>query len=197
MIHPTKWSIDQSHSEIAFMVKHLMISYVKGKFKSFDALIYTSGKDFRTAEIDLSIDASSISTDDITRDKHLSGPDFFDAEHHKKITFRSSGLEKPDADGKHELSGELTIKGITKNIQLQVKFCGIVNDPYGNEKAGFSVSGKINRSDWGLNWDTITKSGSSMLGEEIIISCEVELINVTKWENTKKLENLVEKEMIL
>lgn len=197
MIKPTKWSIDPAHSEIAFKVKHLMIAYIKGKFKTFDAVIYTKDKDFKTAEIDLWIDASSITTDDVTRDEHLKGSDFFDVNKHKQITFRSNDMGGPNANGNHELYGELTIKGVTKNVTLDVTFGGIVNDPYGNEKAGFSVSGKINRSDWGLTWDTIIKSGGSMLGDEILISCEVELINTSNKKMTMELENFAEKEMIL
>ena len=112
----TKWSVDQSHSEIAFKVKHLMISHVKGSFKVFDANIYTMGKDFTTAKIELWIDASSIITADEKRDEHLKGADFFDVQKYKQITFVSSVIAKEEIEGNHQLSGDLTIKGITKKV---------------------------------------------------------------------------------
>jgi polyisoprenoid-binding protein YceI len=174
-----KWSIDQAHSEIAFKVRHLMISHVKGTFKVFDASIYTTEKDFSTANIDLWIDAASITTGDEERDKHLAGAEFFDTEKHKQINFVSSTIGKKDADGKHELWGELTMKGITKNIKLSVQFGGIVDDPWGNEKAGFSVEGTLNRSDWDLVWNTPMVVGGFLVGEEVTISCEMELTNIS------------------
>ena len=173
----TKWSVDHVHSEIGFKVRHLMISHVKGSFKTFDASIYTTGNDFRTAEIDLWIDPSSINTGDEKRDAHLKSPDFFDVENHKQITFVSSSIGEKDADGKHILWGELTIKGITKDVTLNVEFGGIQKDPWSNEKAGFAVSGKINRSDWGLIWNTSMDSGGFVLSDEISINCELELAN--------------------
>ena len=171
----TKWSIDQAHSEIDFKVRHLMIAHVKGSFKTFDASVYTNAKDFTTAEIDLWIDTTSINTGDAKRDEHLKSLDFFDAQNHKQITFTSSTIGKSDQDGNHELWGELSMRGITKNIKLDVQFGGIINDPWGNERAGFTVSCIINRSDWGLTWNTTTETGGLMVSDEISISCEVEL----------------------
>src|ERR1035437_6530636 len=161
MTNHIKWSIDQVHSEIDFKVRHLMISNVKGSFKTFGASIYTTAKDFTTAEIDLSIDVSSLSTGDAKRDEHLQSADFFDVKNHKQITFTSNTIGR-GTDGNHELWGELTMKGITKNVKLKVQFGGILNDPWGNEKAGFTVNGKINRSDWGLNWNTALDTGGFM-----------------------------------
>ena len=179
LVKETKWSIDQSHSEIAFKVRHLMIAHAKGSFKVFDASIYTNGKDFTTAEIDLWIDSSSITTGDEKRDVHLKSVDFFDVETHKQITFTSSTIGKANKDGVHELWGELTMLGITKNIKLDVEFGGIVKDPWGNEKAGFTVTGKINRSDWGLVWNAPIETGGLLVSDEVNISCEVELTNVS------------------
>ena len=175
----TKWSIDQSHSEITFRVRHLMIAHVKGAFKTFDASIYTTAKDFTTAEIDLWIDVSSITTGDEKRDEHLKSADFFDVQKHKQITFISNTIGKSDADGNHELWGELTMTGITKNVKLNVQFGGIIKDPWGNEKAGFTVTGKINRSDWGLTWNTSMEAGGLMVSDEVTISSEVELTNIS------------------
>lgn len=176
-IKETKWFIDQAHSEIAFKVKHLMITNVRGIFKIFDAIIYTTGKDFTTAEIDLWIDTTSISTGDYSRDEHLKNSDFFNVVDHDQISFVSSSIGKAETNGKHEIWGELTMCGIAKKIKLEVWFGGIVNDPWGNERAGFNVSGKINRSDWGLSWNTILEAGGIMIGEEVFISCEIELVN--------------------
>jgi polyisoprenoid-binding protein YceI len=176
----TKWSIDQAHSDIEFKVRHLMIAHVKGAFKIFDASIYTDENDFTTAEIDLWIDASSISTGDEKRDEHLRSSDFFDVQTHKQITFTSSTIGKSDAEGNHELWGELTIKGITKNVKLNALYGGKMKDPWGNEKVGFTISGKINRSDWELIWNATLETGGLMVSEEVTISCEVELINLGK-----------------
>jgi polyisoprenoid-binding protein YceI len=180
MTKETKWSIDQAHTEISFKLRHLMIAHVKGSFKTFDATIFTSDKDFTTAEIDLWIDASSIYTGDEKRDEHLRSADFLDVKNHKQITFVSSSLTKSDLGGNYELWGGLTMVGITKNIKLDVQLGGIQNDPWGNEKAGFTITGKINRNDWGLKWNTVMETGGLMVGEEIVISCEVELINRSK-----------------
>ena len=178
MTKQTKWSLDQAHSEIAFKVRHMMISHVRGSFKIFDASIYTYGKDFTTAEIDLWIDAASITTGDEDRDKHLKGKEFFDVENHLQITFISSTIGKAEADDNQVLWGELTILGIKQNIKLNVEFGGIVKDPFGNERAGFSISGHIKRSDWGLTWNTTMETGGFMVSDEVGISCEIELINV-------------------
>jgi len=172
----TKWSIDQAHSEIDFKLRHLMISNVKGSFKTFDANIYTTLKDFSTAEIDLWIDASSISTGDVNRDEHLKSADFFDVQKHKQITFTSLTIGNPDASGNHELWGELTMVGITKNLKLNAQFGGIINDPWKNEKAGFTITGIIKRSDWGLVWNKALETGGLMVSDEVAISCEIELI---------------------
>lgn len=193
MTNETKWSMDLAHSEIDFKVRHLMISNVKGSFKTFDASIFTTAKDFTTAEIDLWIDASSISTGDAKRDEHLKSADFFDVQNHKQITFTSSTIGKADAEGNHELWGELTMKGITKNVKLNAQFGGIIHDPWKNEKAGFTVTGKIKRSEWGLSWNTAIETGGIMVGDEVTISCEVELINAGKKDLAMVLESSVGK----
>lgn len=189
MIKQTKWLIDQAHSEITFKIRHLMIAHVRGAFKKFDASIYTTEKDFSTAEIDLWIDAASIDTGDTNRDEHLKGADFFDVGRHKQITFTSSTMGKADADGKEELWGELTIKGITKKIPLTVEFGGIINDPWGNERAGFTITGKINRNDWELTWNTAIETGGLLVSDDVLITCEVELTNAGQKELSMELES--------
>ena len=193
MTNKTKWAIDQVHSEITFRVKHLMIAYVKGAFKKFDASIYTTAKDFITAEIDLWIDPSTITTGDARRDEHLKGADFFDVQNHKQITFTSSTIGKPGENGNRELWGELTMKGVTKKIKLNVEFGGILNDPWGNERAGFTVTGKINRSDWGLTWNTVMETGGLMVSDEVTISCEIELTNTGQIDLTMELASTSQK----
>lgn len=170
-----KWVIDPSHSEISFKIKHLMISNVKGQFKQFEASIYTTGDDFMSAEIDCWIDISSVDTNDAGRDKHLLSADFFDVENHPQISFISNTVEIVDKDGSYELWGELTIKGIAKKIKLDVEFGGIVKDPWGNEKAVFTINGKVNRKDWGLNWNTALETGGILVGETVNVSCEIQL----------------------
>ena len=188
MSNEIKWSLVQSHSEISFKIKHLMISHVRGSFKTFDASIYTTGKDFSTAEIDLWIDPSSITTGDAKRDEHLRGTDFFDVEKYKEITFGSSTIGQADAEGNHELWGELTLKGVTKNLKLNVAFGGMITDPWGKEKAGFTVTGKISRKDWGLTYNAAIETGGVVLGDEVSISCEIEVANEGPKEEALVLE---------
>jgi len=170
-----KWGIDPAHSEISFKVKHLMITNVKGIFKEYGASIYTSGEDFMTSEIDFFMDPASIFTGDDKRDDHLRSVDFFDVENYKQITFIGDTYEKVDNDGSYTLYGNLTIKGITKQIKLDVEFGGVMKDPWGNEKAGFSINGKINRKDWGLNWNAALETGGVLVSDDVRISCELEL----------------------
>lgn len=195
MKNKIKWSIDKAHTEIAFKVKHLMIANVKGSFKIFEASIYTTEKDFTSAEIDLWIDSSSIATGDEKRDEHLKGTDFFDVKNHKQITFTSRSIGKKGADGIHELWGELTIKGITRNIKLDVEFGGIAKDPNGIEKVGFTLSGKIKRGDWELYWNSTLEAGGLLVSDEIIISCEIELINSGNKDLTIELETSFDNEV--
>ena len=192
----TKWSIDQVHSEIEFKIRHLMISNVKGFFKTFDATIYTTLKDFSTAEIDLWIDPASINTGDTNRDEHLKSGDFFDVQNHKQITFTSISMSAPDANGNHELWGTLTMKGIAKKIKLNVLFGGIINDPWKNEKAGFTITGIIKRSDWGLVWNKALETGGFMVSEDVTISCEIELISESPKELKAEFEPSVEHKTI-
>jgi polyisoprenoid-binding protein YceI len=172
----TKWVFDPVHTEISFKVKHLMITNVKGVFKEYDASIYTTGEDFMTAEIDFWMNPVSIDTSDEKRDAHLKSADFFDAENHKQITFTANTFENVDNDKSYELYGDLTIKGIKKRIRLDVEFGGVIKDPWGNMKAGFTINGKINRKDWGLNWNTALEAGGVLVGDDVRISCEVELL---------------------
>ena len=171
----TKWGIDASHSEVGFKVKHLMISNVHGVFREFDASVYTTAEDFMTVEIDFWLNPASIDTGDAKRDEHLKSAEFFDVENYKQITFIGNTYQKADKDGMFTLYGDLTMKGISKQIKLDVQFGGVMTDPWGNHKAGFTINGKLNRKDWGLEWNTALEAGSVLVGEEININCEIQL----------------------
>jgi len=171
-----KWVIDPAHTEINFKVKHLMITTVTGTFKDYGASIYTTNDDFMTAEVDFYLDTASVDTGNADRDGHLKSGDFFDVENHKQITFVANTYEAVDNDGSYELYGDLTIKGITKRIKLDVEFGGVIKDPWGNEKAGFTINGKVNRKDWDLNWNAALETGGVLVSDEVRISCEVQLM---------------------
>ena len=171
----TKWVIDPQHSEINFKVKHLMITNVKGEFKNFSGDVLTSGDDFDNASITVHIDASSIFTNSDDRDTHLKGSDFFDVENFKEITFVSKSFKKI-SDDEYKLVGDLTIKDVTNEISFDVEFGGINSDPWGNVKAGFSMEQKINRKDWGLTYNAVLETGGVLVGEEVKINIEVELL---------------------
>src|SRR5688572_25217348 len=135
-----QWIIDPIHSEIAFKVRHLMITTVKGVFQNYYASITTPGEDFTAAEINFWMDPASVDTGDRTRDEHILSADFFDVENHKQITFTNAFIESVDNDGSYELYGDLTIKGITHRVTLDVEFGGVIKDPWGNVKAGCTIN---------------------------------------------------------
>ncbi len=176
MANKTKWIIDPIHSEIGFRVRHLMITNIKGVFKNYEVSIYTTGNDFLTAEVDFWVDASSIDTGAPDRDAHLKSADFLDVENHKQINFTGNTYEQVDSDGSYELYGDLTIKGIKKRIKLDVEFGGVMKDPWGAEKAGFTVNGKISRKEWDLNWNASLENGGVLVADEVRISCEIQLL---------------------
>jgi polyisoprenoid-binding protein YceI len=175
MATTTKWVLDPAHSEILFKVRHMMIANVRGEFRKFNAEATTEGTDLIGSSVKADIDASSIFTNANDRDTHLKSADFFDVENHKELTFTGTSYTKGD-DDKYLLKGNLTIKGVTKEVVFDVEFGGINKDPWGNEKAGFSLNGKINRKDFGLNWNAALEAGGVLVGEEVKISAEVQLI---------------------
>jgi polyisoprenoid-binding protein YceI len=169
MATATKWALDPMHSEVQFKVKHLVISTVSGFFKSFEGSLTTENDDFEGASIDFSLDVNSIDTTQTQRDEHLKSADFFDAEQFPHISFKSSSFTK-SGDDEYKLTGDLTIKGTTKPVTLDVEYGGSAADFYGNTKAGFELTGKINRKDFGLTWDGVTEAGSIVVGEDIKIT---------------------------
>jgi polyisoprenoid-binding protein YceI len=172
----TKWVVDPAHSEIGFRVKHLMITNVKGEFKEFDSSIYTTGGDFMTSDIDFRINPSSVNTGDAKRDEHLKSGDFFDASNFSEISFKGNSIEKADNVGNFTLLGDLTMKGIKNPVRLDVEFGGVMKDPWGNEKAGYTINGKINRKDWGLNWNAALEAGGMLVSDEVRLSMDIQLV---------------------
>jgi polyisoprenoid-binding protein YceI len=162
------------HSEVGFKVKHLMVANVRGSFKEFEGSIYTSEEDFMSAEIDFWINPASIDTGNEKRDAHLKSADFFDVENFREINFTGNTFEKVGEDS-YALYGDLAIKGIKKQIKLNVEFAGVVKDPWGNHKAVFNINGKINRKDWGLNWNAALETGGVLVSDDVWINCELQL----------------------
>ncbi|MCP2035999.1 YceI family protein [Planococcus liqunii] len=167
-----KWTIDAAHSEIGFSVKHMMISKVKGSFTSFDAEVEANEEDLNGALIDFKIDVASINTNNTDRDNHLRSADFFDAESHPHITFKANDITKKDDE--YELTGDLTIKGITRPATFEVEYGGKGTNPWGVEVVAFSAEGKVNRKDFGLTWNQALETGGVMVGEDIKIALELE-----------------------
>ena len=172
----TKWLLDPTHSEIQFKVKHLMITTVTGSFKEFSAEADTHGEDFTSGYVSFQANTKSVDTNNEQRDAHLKSADFFDVEKFPVLQFKSTGLKKTDDEEIYQLSGDLTIKDVTRPVKLLVEFGGVGKDPWGNVKAGFSLSGKINRKDWNLNWNAALEGGGLLVSEDVRILCEVQLV---------------------
>ena len=171
----TLWKIDPAHSEVQFKVKHLMITTVTGYFRKFDLAVETEDEDFtRAKRIEFTAEASSIDTNSEQRDTHLRSADFFDVEKFGQIRFTGKTLERLGED--YRLTGDLTIRGVTKHVALNVHFGGIVIDPYGQTKAGFEVEGKISRKEFGLVWNAMTEAGQVVVGDDIRLLSEIQLI---------------------
>jgi polyisoprenoid-binding protein YceI len=171
----TKWVLDPTHSEIGFKIKHLMITNVSGNFNKFEVKAETNGDDFSTAKVSADIEVDSINTNNAQRDAHLRNADFFEVEKHPLITFRSTSIQKLDEET-YTLTGDLTIKETTKPVKLALEYGGVTKDPYGNYKAGFSISGRINRHDFGVSYNAVLETGGVALGEEIKINGEIQLV---------------------
>lgn len=167
--------MDPTHSELLFKVKHLMITNVKGEFRKFNVEATTQGEDFSTSQITVSIDATSVFTNNDDRDNHLMSADFFEVEKYGELTFASTSLKKT-GDDEFKLAGLLTIRGVSKVTVLDVEFGGINKDPWGNEKAGFSLNGKISRKEWGLNWNAALETGGVLVSDEVKLSAEIQMV---------------------
>ncbi|MCZ7556694.1 MAG: YceI family protein [Bacteroidia bacterium] len=170
----TRWTFDKSHTNIGFNVTHLVISEVDGFFKTFDGSITTKGDSFDNATIEFSVDIASIDTDNEKRDQHLKSDDFFNAEKYPKMTFKSTSMKK-SGKNTYKLIGDLTIRDKTKRVELDVRHNGTVQDPWGNTKAGFKITGKINRFDYDLKWNTLTEAGGAVVGKDVRLNLNVQL----------------------
>jgi polyisoprenoid-binding protein YceI len=172
----TKWVLDPTHSEVEFKIKHMMISTVTGNFKKFDATVETEGEDFTTAKVKFTVEVDSIDTKNEQRDGHLKSVDFFDAANFPEFKFVATKYENVDNDGSYEVYGDLTIRGITRNEKFDAEFGGVIKDPWGNTRAGITITGKINRKDFGLTWSGATETGSLIVSEEVKIHVALEFI---------------------
>ncbi len=169
------WGFDGVHSKISFNVTHLVISEVTGYFGKFSGQVTSYSDDFANSKIDFEVDVKSISTDNETRDNHLRSADFFDSEKYPKITFKSKSFTKVDAKN-YKLTGDFTIKDITKTITLDVVFGGTIQDPWGNTRAGFKIKGNIDRFDYNLKWNQVLEAGGAVVGKNVELVCFVELV---------------------
>jgi polyisoprenoid-binding protein YceI len=169
------WRVDPAHTEIQFKVKHLMITTVTGYFREFDCEVVTETEDFNTTtSIRFTANIDSIDTNNAQRDTHLKSPDFFNSEQHKQVLFTGTRYEA--INDKATLQGNLTIRGVSKPVTLDVDFGGMVVDPYGQTKAGFTVTGKLSRKEFGLTWNAVTEAGSVVVSDEVRINADVQLI---------------------
>lgn len=169
-----KWIIDTTHSEIAFKVKHLVISSVTGYFRKFEGSADTGADDFSDAAVNFTVDVSSIDTNQKDRDNHLRSADFFDVEKHPLLKFSNAKLVKNGSG--YKVVGDLTIKAITKPVELDAELGGVAKDGYGQLKAGFELQGKISRKAFGLTWSAVTEAGSVVVGDEVRILASVQLV---------------------
>jgi polyisoprenoid-binding protein YceI len=177
----TTWAIDPTHSEIHFKVKHLVISTVTGSFKTFSGTATSETEDFENAQVNFTIDVNSIDTNQAQRDAHLRSADFFETDKYPTIDFVSTSFKKAKGDD-YKLSGNLTMHGVTRPVELDVEYGGSDKDGYGNLKHGFEVTAKINRKEFGLTYNSITEAGGLTLGEEIKLIANVQVAQLAQAE---------------
>jgi len=170
------WILDPAHSEVTFKVRHMMISNVSGQFSRFDASAETEEEDFASAKVVFTAEAGSVSTGNEQRDGHLRSTEFFDADKFPQVKFTAGKYESVDDEGGYEVYGDLTIRDITKPVRMEVDFGGVIKDPWGNTRAGFTVTGKINRKDFGLQWHAVTEAGGMVVGDDVHIYVGLEFI---------------------
>ncbi len=170
----TTWSIDPAHSHVEFAVRHMMVATAKGRFSDVKGTVEFDGVNLSSATVDVEIPVVSIETKQEQRDAHLRSADFFDAENHPTITFRSKRITG-DATGKFQLVGDLTIRGVTREVTLSGESHGMVRDPWGQDRAGFSATTKINRHDFGLDWNAALETGGLVVAPEVRISLDIEI----------------------
>ena len=171
----TKWNVDKSHSKIEFEVSHMVISSVTGYFRNYDVNIESDNADFENAKISFSADVKSIDTENKKRDNHLKSKDFFNAKKFPKLTFVGKSFTKVEGN-KYKLVGDMTMHGITEELSFDVKFNGTIDDPWGNTRAAFVITGELNRFDFQLKWNKLLEAGGAVVGKTVSITCKLELI---------------------
>ena len=171
----TIWKFDKAHSQVKFNVTHLVISEVTGYFRTFDGTVKTNGEDFTDAQIEFTIETQSIDTDNEKRDNHLKSDDFFNAEKFPQLKFKSKSMKKV-GNNKYKLTGDLTIRDVTKQVELNVVYGGMANDGYGNKKAGFKITGTVNRFDYNLKWNALLEAGGAVVGSDVEMVCNIQLV---------------------
>ena len=167
------WNIDATHTNVGFTVKHMMVSKVRGNFNQFEGTIEGDPTDLANSKVQFKIDVDSINTSNEDRDNHLRSADFFDVENYPEMTFTSTKIVQTD-DDEYEITGDLTMKGVTKEVTLEAEFEGKGVNPWGQEVVGFSVEGKVNRKDFGLTWNQTLETGGVLVSETIKIVIELE-----------------------
>ncbi|MCL6548175.1 MAG: YceI family protein [Alicyclobacillus sp.] len=168
-----KWTVDAAHSSIEFSVRHMMITNVRGAFHKFDAKIEADPEDLTDATIEFTVDLASVDTKNADRDAHLRSADFFDVEHHPNMTFRATRIVKK-GDGQYDVTGDLTIRGVTKPVTFQVNYEGHGKDPWGNERVGFTGQGTLNRSEFGLTWNAALETGGVLVADQVKVSLDIQ-----------------------
>ncbi len=171
----TKWSVDAAHSNVKFSITHMVVSEIEGSFRGFEGIVVAPEANFNNASVEFSVKTATVFTDNDQRDAHLKGDDFFNAEKFPNMTFKSTSFKKA-ADNKYTLTGNLTIRDVTKPITFEVTYGGTAKDPWGNTKAGFKAKSAIKRLDYGLRWNTLTEAGGMVVGDEVGILLNIELL---------------------
>ena len=171
----TNWAFDPTHSEVGFKIKHMMFTNVYGKFNEVEVAISNEEDDFSTADISFSANIDSIDTNNLERDNHLKSADFFYAEVYPKMNFVSKSIEQKEGNT-FKVTGDMTIKNVTKPVTLDMEYSGLMKDPWGNVKAGLSIEGKINRKEFGLTWNAALETGGILVGEDVRLLSEIQLV---------------------
>jgi len=173
----TPWQVDPAHTHVEFAVKHLMIATVRGRFSEITGTVSVPNNDFSRAQVEATIGVASVDTREPQRDAHLKSPDFFEVDKYPTMTFRSRRVEHASRDtNQYRLVGDLTLHGVTKEIVLEVTLEGLAKDPYGNNRAGFSATGKLSRKEFGLGWNQLLETGGVVVGDEIKISIDSQVV---------------------
>lgn len=171
----TTWTVDKAHTHVGFSVDHMVVSEVEGKFTDFEGSVVTNGDDLTNATFNFKINVNSVDTGNAKRDGHLKGADFFEAEKYPTMTFKSTKVEKL-ADNKYRVYGDFSLHGVTKEINLTLTYGGKITDPWGNTRAGLKIKGEIDRTDFGLEYNSVMKTGGLLIGKEVALSVKIELI---------------------